>query len=197
MEGYIKRLRTDLENSDMETGRDAMVAHALHLDLMRIVDTWKCMGETTFGVLGGPSQGDRRRAGVNFNCLSKKFRISRCFCFVSRSEMASILRTSPTSVIRTGLGSQTFIQGLQLRASLLRFRAAIQPRMQPSALLDSQPSCDRSEILLQAVSRGSEVERLFAEMMVNDYCALWELLFISGYKTSTVRPISVFLQPLE
>jgi hypothetical protein len=34
--------------------------------------------------------------------------------------------------------------------------------------------------MLQAVSQGSEVERLLAEMMVNDYCALWELLFVSG-----------------
>lgn len=36
--------------------------------------------------------------------------------------------------------------------------------------------------MLQAVARGSEVERLFAEMMLNDYCALWELLFTSGVK---------------
>lgn len=51
LEGFIKRLRKELENSDMATGRDAMATHALHLDLARIVDTWKCMGETTFGVL--------------------------------------------------------------------------------------------------------------------------------------------------
>ena len=36
--------------------------------------------------------------------------------------------------------------------------------------------------MLDAVSRGTEVERLLAEIMLNDYCALWELLFVSGVK---------------
>jgi hypothetical protein len=51
LEDLIARLRKDLEKSDMATGRDALAAHALHLDLMRIIDAWKCMGETTYGVL--------------------------------------------------------------------------------------------------------------------------------------------------
>jgi hypothetical protein len=38
LEALIRRLRNDLANSDMETGRDAMAAHALRLNLMRIVD---------------------------------------------------------------------------------------------------------------------------------------------------------------
>ena len=35
----------------MAIGCDALAAHALHPDLMRIVDARKCVGETTFGVL--------------------------------------------------------------------------------------------------------------------------------------------------
>ena len=51
LEALIARLRKDLEKSDLEMGRDALAAHSLRLDLLRIVDAWKCMGQTTFGVL--------------------------------------------------------------------------------------------------------------------------------------------------
>jgi hypothetical protein len=90
LEGLIKRLRNDLENSDMETGRDAMAAHALRLDLMRVVDTWRCMGETTYGVL----EADLKEIDSELKRLSTAY--PRFLAYpgsplVGRSEMASIL----------------------------------------------------------------------------------------------------------
>lgn len=180
LEGFIKRLRKDLENSDMETGRDAMAAHALRLDVMRIVDTWKCMGETTFGVL----EADLKEIDTELRRLSAAY---------------------PTVLVYPG-AIASFVdpkwQGFWRDESNLgnpdRPRLAnVYPGLATAGIVAPVPGGHPAQdatirttglatflrqvrILLQAVSRGSEVERLFAEMMVNDYCALWELLFVSG-----------------
>ena len=180
LEGLIKRLRQDLENSDFETGRDAMAAHALRLDLMRIVDTWKCMGETTFGVLVGDLQEidtELRRLstahpkilaypGASASSVDPKWQELWCdesyLGDPNRPRLANIYPGFATEGIVAPIPGGHPAQDATIRAvGLATFLRQVR-------------------ILLQAVSRGSEVERLFAEMMVNDYCALWELLFDSG-----------------
>lgn len=180
LDGHIRRLRRDYESSDMETGRDAMAAHALCLDLMRIVDVWKCMGETTFGVL----EADLKEIDADLNRLSathpkvlmypgasvwsvnpkwKEFwRHESNLGDPKRPRLANVYPGLATAGIVAPLPGGHPAQDVTIRASgLATFLRQV-------------------GIMLDAVNRGSEVERLFAEMMVNDYCALWELLFNSG-----------------
>jgi hypothetical protein len=180
LEGVIKRLRKDLENSDMETGRDAMAAHALRLDLMRIVDTWKCMGETTFGVL----EADLQEIDAELHRLS--------------TAHPRIIAYPGASASSVDPNWQAFWRNESNLGDPNRPRLAnVYPGLATAGIVAPMPGGHPAQdatirtaglatflrqvrILLQAVSCGSEVERLFAEMMVNDYCALWELLFVSG-----------------
>ncbi|MBX9926520.1 MAG: hypothetical protein K2Y05_09190 [Hyphomicrobiaceae bacterium] len=180
LEKYIDRLRKDLADSDMETGRDAMAAHALHLDLRRIVDTWTCMNATTYGVLASDLQD-------------------------IDSELLRLSRLHPTCLAYPGATTwtiepawQTFWRHEQNLGDPKRPRlATVYPGLATAGMVAPLPGGHPAQdvtiravglatflrqegILLQAVSRGSEVERLFAEMIVNDYFALWELLFTSG-----------------
>jgi hypothetical protein len=180
LEGLIGRLRKDLENSDMQTGRDAMAAHALRLDLMRIVDTWKCMGETTFGVL----EADLKELDAELLRLSMAY--------------PKLLPYPGTSASSVDPKWQEFWRHEMNLGDPKRPRLAnIYPGLATAGIVAPVPGGHPAQdatiratglatflrqvrIMLRAVDRGSEVERLFAEMIVNDYCALWELLFVSG-----------------
>lgn len=182
LEDLIARLRKDLEKSAMATGRDALAAHALHLDLMRIVDAWKCMGETTYGVLAS----DLKQIDA---------------------ELLGLASSYPAALTYPGAFTFSVEQGWQALwrddtylgdPNRPRF-ATVYPGLATAGIVATLPGGHPSQdvtiratgiatflrqvrIMLQAVGRGSEVERLFAEMMLNDYCALWELLFVSGVK---------------
>lgn len=180
LENLIQRLRNDLENSDMEIGRDALAAHSLRLDLMRIVDTWKSMSETTFGVL----KSDLRELDGEL-------------CRLSATHQ-KLLAYPGASVWTLERGWQDFWRHESNLGDPGRPRLAnIYPGFATAGVVAPMPGGHPAQdatiratglatflrqvrIILQAVPRGSEVERLFAEMMVNDYCALWELLFVSG-----------------
>jgi hypothetical protein len=182
LEGFIRRLRQDLENSDMATGRDAMAAHALRLDLTRIVDTWKCMGETTFGVL----ESDLKEIDAELHRLSTAYPMVMAYPGASafwvepkwqafwrhesnlgdpdRPRLANVYPGLATAGIAAPVPGGHPAQDAIIRTSgLATFLRQVR-------------------ILLQAVSGGGDVERLFAEILVNDYCALWELLFDSGVR---------------
>jgi hypothetical protein len=180
LEGFIKRLRKDLENSDMETGRDAMAAHALRLDLIRIVDTWKCMGETTFGVL----EGDLKEIDAELIRLSTTH--PRILAYPGASASTVDPKWQAFWRHESNLGDPN-------RPRLANVYPGLATAGIVAPVPGGHPAQDATirttglatflrqvRIMLQAVSRGSEAERLFAEMMVNDYCALWELLFDSG-----------------
>jgi hypothetical protein len=180
LEALIRRLRNDLANSDMETGRDAMAAHALRLDLTRIVDTWKCMGATTFGVL----EDDLKEIDAELVRLS----VANPKELQYPGASASIVDPAWQEFWRreTNLGDPS-------RPRLANIYPGLATAGVVSPLPGGHPAQDATirttglaiflrqiRIMLQAVNRGCEVERLFAEMMVNDYCALWELLFVSS-----------------
>ena len=180
LEKFIGRLRKDLKNSNMETGRDAFAAHALRLDLKRIVDSWKCMGETTFGVL----EADLKEIDAELTRLSTAH--PGIFLYPGASASLVDLKWQEFWRHESNLGDPS------------RYRLAnIYPGFATAGVVAPIPGGDPAQdatiratglaifmrqvrIMLQAVSRGCEVERLFAEMMINDYCALWELLFDSG-----------------
>lgn len=188
LEAFIARLRNDLENSALETGRDAMAAHALRLDLIKIVDTWKSMNATTFGVLASDlAQIDGellRLSGLHPSLLSypggsasrmeiewqQFWRGESNLGDPSRPRIANIYPGLATANVVAPIPGGNAAQDATIRASgLATFLRQVR-------------------IMLQAVPRGSEVERLFAEMMINDYCALWELLFASGVQNEHGQP---------
>lgn len=180
LETYVDRLRKDLADSEMETGRDAMAAHALHLDLRRIVDTWTCMNATTYGVLASDLRdidGELLRLSrLHPTCLAYPgattwtiepdwqafWRLEQYLGDPTRPRLATVYPGLATAGIVAPLPGGHPAQDVTIRA--VGLATFLRQEM----------------ILLQAVSRGSEVERLFSEMIVNDYFALWELLFTSG-----------------
>ncbi len=182
LEGFVKRLRQDLENSDMETGRDAMAAHALRLDLVRIVDTWSCMGRTTFGVL----EADLKEIDAELHRLS--------------SAHPKVISYPGAATFSVEPRWQTFWRDESNLGDPSRPRLAnIYPGLATAGIVAPVPGGNLAQdatirtsgvatflrqerIMLQAVNRGTEVERLFAEMMINDYFAFWELLFTSGVR---------------
>ncbi|MEY9357833.1 hypothetical protein ABH994_000554 [Bradyrhizobium yuanmingense] len=180
LEGLIQRLRNDLENSDMETGRDAMAAHALRLDLMRIVDTWKCMGETTFGVLEADLKeidNELRRIAIDYPAALTYPGGSAALL---DSSWPAFWRHESTIGDPSGFRLANVYPGLAT-AGVVAPMPGGHPAQDVTIRAAGLATFLRQiRILLLAVSRGSEVERLFAEMIVNDYCALWELLFVSG-----------------
>lgn len=182
LEALIARLRRDLDKSDMATGRDAFAAHALRLDLLRIVDAWKCMGETSYGVLVS----DLKEIDVELARLGSNYPAALAYPGAStfsvepgwqslwrddtylgdpnRPRLANIYPGLSTAGIVSPLPGGHPAQDVTIRASgVATFLRQVR-------------------IMLAAVSRGTEVERLLAEIMLNDYCALWELLFVSGVK---------------
>ncbi|MBI1651390.1 hypothetical protein [Hyphomicrobium sulfonivorans] len=180
LEDLIARLRKDLEKSDMATGRDALAAHALHLDLMRIVDAWKCMGETTYAVLASDLKEIDAELLRIANSYPAALAYPGAFTFSVEQTWQEVWRND------TYLGDPN-------RPRLANIYPGIGTAGIVASLPGGHPAQDvtiratgiatflrQVRIMLQAVSRGCEVERLFAEMMLNDYCALWELLFVSG-----------------
>jgi hypothetical protein len=180
LEALIRRLRSDLENSDLETGRDAMTAHALRLDLTRIVEAWRCMGETTFGVL----EADLIEIDAELRRLSTAY--PRVLPYPGAVASAVDPRWRYFWNHESNLGDPTRPRVANIYPGIATADiVALVPGGHPAQDVTIRASglatfLRQVRIMLQAVSRGSEVERIFAEIMLNDYCALWELLFISG-----------------
>ena len=180
LEVLVSRLRNDLRRSVFEMGRDTMAAHALRLDLMRIVDAWKGMGEATFGVF----ESDLQEIDVELRGLSAAYPTALTYPGASAATVDS---TWPVAwSLDTHLGDP----------KRPRY-ATVYPALATAGIVAPLPGgppvqdvviravglatfIRQTGILLQPVGRGTEVERLFAEIMLNDYCALWELLFASS-----------------
>ncbi|RVG74063.1 hypothetical protein [Sinorhizobium meliloti] len=180
LEKLLARLRLDLVKSHLTIGRDAFSAHALHLDLKLIVETWKFLGETTFGVL----ESDVKEIDDELRRLSKLY--------------PNILSYPGAAVANINPAWRVFWRANENLGNPSGFRMVnIYPGLATAGVIAPVPGGHPAQdatiraaglatflrqvrIMLQAVDRGTEVERLFAEMMVNDYFSLWELLFSSG-----------------
>jgi hypothetical protein len=185
LEQLITRLRRDYGGSDMEAVRDAMSTHALQLDLMRIVKTWNSMGATTFGVL-----------------LSDLGEID--------AELARVDNGYP----RAGWAQVDGSWPAQWRAVLgdpaLPRYATIYPGLATAGIVSPLPGGHHVQDtviravglatflrqirnVLEVTAPGSTAERLLAEIMLNDFIALWELLFESSVRNEHGQPDKCFL----
>lgn len=172
LEDLITRLRNDYHAGELEVGRDAMAAHALKLDLLRIVATWRFMGATTFGVL-----------------LSDLDEIE--------SELARVARNHvPAGSAHVDVAWQANWRRVLGPPDKPRY-ATIYPGLGTAGIVSPLPGGDHAQdtliravglatflrqmrLLLDATPRNSTAERIFAEIMLNDYMALWEILFDSN-----------------
>ena len=175
LESLLSRLRNDYEGSGLEIGRDAMSAHALHLDLQRIVDTWSFMNKTVFAVLADDLREiDRELAQLDPNypqavtpLLDKSWKAAwsseNLLGSPSRPRMAIIYGGLATAGISTAVPGGAPAQDATIRVG---------------GLMTFINQIDR---LVTPVGTGNgTVNRLFAEMLLIDFCALWEALFTSG-----------------
>lgn len=171
LEGLIARLRRDLSGSPFEVGRDALSAHALKLDLERIVVTWKFMGKTTFSILCD----DLKEIDAELQTLSTAY--------------------SPAPTVAVDPSWRVSWRDPSLLDEPQRLRVAtIYPGLATKGVGGALPggapaqdaiirACGLATFLLQTskllspIPNSSRVHRLLWEQMVNDFMALWELLF--------------------
>ncbi len=173
LEGLIARLRHDYAGSDFEAARDSMAAHALKLDLRRIVDTWNLMGAATFGILAD-----------DLEAIDAELRRLGGFDYPGAPRPAVDVRWPSVWSSRELLGPNrpryaTIYQGLATAGVVAPVAAASgaqDPLLRAAGLATFLMQLDRLAVVAEP---GSAVERLFAEMILNDYFALWELLFTS------------------
>ena len=174
LEELITKLRNDVTSGPIAKVRDAMSAHGLKLDLTEISEIWRFMSRTTFGVIEaelgeidaelGRLRGNCHISAPTSNVDPRWPDIWRQPDFLGPPSVPRAMTVYP--VLGAGvLGPMP--GGHPAQDALIR-------AMGLANYLKQQRT------LLQATQKGSEAERLFLEMIVNDLFALWELMFTSG-----------------
>jgi hypothetical protein len=165
----IKRLSKDYCGSDMEAARDAMSAHALQLDLKRIVETWKSMNATVFAVLDddlteidaelGKLSGAHVPAGTGHVEVAWQDDWRAILGDPAKPRYATLYPGLGTAGIVAPIPGKPPVQDNLIRAiGLLTFLRQV-------ALMGS------------VTPKGSAAQQLFSEILLNDYFALLEILF--------------------
>lgn len=174
LEKLIKRLRNDYDGTELNRVRDGLSAHALKIDPKSVDDAWRFMCATTFGVIASDLEEIEdeliRLRGVSHipagavnvdPAWRKLWRQADWLGEPSKPRFAVIYPAMGTAGIVSPLSLHD-VQDVSIRAAGLATYLR------------------QVRILIEPTSPGSVAERLFAEIMLNDYCALWELLFDSN-----------------
>jgi hypothetical protein len=155
----------------MGVTRDAMSAHALRLELTDIDDAWRLMCASTFGVLGGDMKEIRNELLI--------FLPSATSPAIPQLDTTTVaqwcLRIGDPQTLRAGV----IYQGI----GTARINSPIALSRSQDAFIRAVTLCAflrQTFLLLEPTIPGSDFERLFAEMIINDYFALWEVLFVTG-----------------
>lgn len=188
LEAILAQLRKDYDGSGLATGRDAMSAHALNLDLQRIVDTWSFMNMTTFGVLAS----DLSDLDQEFSLLDQNYPKARSFRLEkewqddwatdallgppTRPRMAIIYGGLATAGIVSAIPGGTLVQDATIRVS---------------GLMTFIHQLDR---LIAPLPLNCEARRILSEIYLIDFCAMWEALFTSGVKNEHGIPVPSMLE---
>lgn len=168
----IDRLRNDYHASDMPIIRDCLVGHGLKLDLVKMDAAWRFMGGTTFRIiLDDLNDIDlvlSRIAGANHIPAGQVQVDKRWPQYWRRQDVLADPDAVRFSVVYPGLGNKGI--------------AAPIPTKSPSqdALVRAVGLATfirQVRLIMEIFSPGSTAERLSLEIMLNDYFALWELLF--------------------
>ncbi len=170
----IERLRHDYEGSVMQATRDALAAHSLRLDLAHVVESWTFLGKSAFGVLlSDLNEIDAELAALEPTYVSvpgemldprlpSKWRHPQRLGDPAQPRFAVIYPGLATAGIVSPIPTKSVIQENFIRAAgLATFLRQVR-------------------IMADDVAPGTTLDRLLAEVMLNDYLALWELLFTSN-----------------
>lgn len=176
LERMISRLRKDYEGSNLKVGRDAMSAHTLHLDLQRIVDTWTFLSKTVFDILAD----DLREIDLELSRIDANYSSARIWALdadlpklwsddsllgnPSHIRFAVIYGSFATAGIVAPMAGGARVQDATIRVG---------------GLVTFIHQIDRLRV---PFTMGSDCERLFMEMIVIDFFALWDSLFNSSLR---------------
>ena len=172
----IRRLRTDYEGSPLEKVRDSMLAHALQVPPASIVSAWLELNETMVTILNDDLQGiDRKLAshhpgyhGFVTHPVDENWPESWCDEDLLGSADAIRFASHPAGIASADVASMVPgghpVQDATLRMSGLM--TSIRQIDRIAFPMDGYPNC----------------RRLMAEIMLVDYCAMWE-----GLTTGPVR----------
>lgn len=173
IDNLIRRLRKDYKSSEMKRVRDAMTAHALHMDLVNIVISWKVLGRTFFSILSSdldeieaelitldPAYLPLPLSSIDPN-LKNIWNQKNHLDDPSKIRMCNLYQGLGTAGIVSVIPNTSLLQDVMVRANGL----AIFMR--------------QVRIVLIPVDYDTVLERNLAEILLNDYLAFWELLFVS------------------
>lgn len=174
LEALIKRLRNDYGGTELSLVRDALEAHALKLDLEDINDAWRFMCATTFGVLASDIEDieaeiAKLRGTKHVHAGSANVDSGWCTLW-RRDDWLGDPSAKRYVVIYPAIGTANV-------GAVLPNHAVHDVTIRAAGLATY---LRQVRILIEPTSPGSNAERVLAEIMVNDYCALWELLFDSN-----------------
>lgn len=177
LEGISVQLRKDYENSGMKLLRDALSGHSLKLDLAQLNDAWCFMCKSTFGVLSLDINDIEaelvRVAGVSHVLAGCAQVNSNWQAEWRRSDMLGDPSTPRLAVIYPGIGT----------ANIVTLIPTNHPTQDPMVRVAGLCTFLRQvRIMLEVTDPASVAERLFTEIMVIDYFALWEVLFRSDIR---------------
>lgn len=193
LEQLIARLSRDVTGGPIAEVRDAMSAHGLKLDLSTIDKAWRFMSKTTFGVL----EAELGDIDAELGRLHGKQHIPACSAQVDPA-WTQIWKHEDY------LGDPSVPRAMTVYPVLGAGVLGPLPGGHPAqdALIRAVGIANylrQQRTLLQATPKGSEAERLFLEMMLNDLLALWEMLFTSAtrndYGPADQSLLSYWLNP--
>lgn len=177
LEDRLRRLREDYEYSDLPVIRDAMSAHALKLDLPRATDATRYAGQTVLTILADDIE--EIEAGLK--------------AVVGRHHIAA--GQTQVDTTWTEFWQRDDCLGDPNRPRLVTTCASLATAGVVAPMAGGHPAQDafiravslatnlrQCRLMLEATPVRSTAERLFAEMMLNDYLAFWEVLFVSGVR---------------
>lgn len=170
LEALIARLRKDLEKSPITRLRDAMAAHGLQLDLKKIDEDWRFLDATTFGVL----ESDLLELDDELSRISGATHAAPHIIAVGPAWRGEWRKHFGDPGVRRMVSIYPGIATADVLALIPTLNVSQDATMRAAGLATFIKQVWE---LIDVVPQGSEADRLLTEILLNDYLALWELLF--------------------
>ncbi len=168
------RLRMDYDGGPLEAARDAMAGHSLQMDLSDAADAWTFLGKSTFAIL--MSDVDEIEAELKALIPAYVATAPDVLDPAVKVKWANEDHLGDPNAIRlisttTGIATAGAVSAMPTmsKSQECLFRA--------NSLMTSLFQIRK---LIDPVQPFSVIDRVLAEILINDYLALWEMLFTSG-----------------
>jgi hypothetical protein len=175
LESLIARLRKDLDNSPIIALRDTMAAHGLKVDLAKIDENWRFLNATTFGVL----ECDLAELDAELARIAGSAHVTPPVVAVDPTWTSAWRRHFGDPKVKRMVVIYPGIATADVLTIIPNANAAQDATLRAAGLATF---LRQVWVMMDIIPNGSEADRLFAEILLNDYMALWELLFIGGIK---------------